>query len=75
MAPMLTFVDDDFRQQIQAETGIKPHWAAEAFDDLEADVRQCVARIRRSPFIPYTDAVRGCVFDVATGRLTEVTPA
>lgn len=72
---MLTFADDDFRQQIQAETGIEPAWAAEAFDNLEADVRQCLARIRTSPFIPYTDAVRGFVFDVATGRLTEVNPA
>jgi carbonic anhydrase len=71
---MLTFGDDDFRQQIQAETGIKPHWAAEAFDDLEADVRQCAARIRTSSFIPYTDSVRGFVFDVRTGRLTEVYP-
>ncbi len=71
---MLTFGDDDFRQQIQAETGIRPHWAAEAFDDLEADVRQCVARIRTSSFIPYTDALRGFVLDVATGRFTEVDP-
>ena len=69
---MLTFADDDFRAQIQAETGIKPAWAAEAFDDLETDVRQCLARIRTSPFIPHTDAARGFVFDVATGRLAEV---
>jgi carbonic anhydrase len=46
--------------------------AAEAFDDLDADVRQSVARIRANPFVPRTDAVRGFVFDVATGRLNEV---
>ena len=70
---MLTFTDDDFRRQIQDETGIKPEWAAEAFDDLETDVRQSMARIRSSPFIPHKDNVRGFVYDVRTGRLDEVT--
>jgi len=69
---MLTFTDDGFKQQIQAETGIKPPWAAEAFADLEVDVRQSVARIKASPFVPHTDQVRGFVFDVATGLLNEV---
>jgi carbonic anhydrase len=70
---MLTFADDDFRRQIQQETGIKPAWAAEAFEDLEEDVRQSVARIKASPFIPRKDAVRGFVYDVTTGALSEVT--
>ena len=70
---MLTFSDDDFRQEIQRETGIKPEWAAEAFDDLEADVRQSIARIKASPFIPRKDNVRGFVYDVRTGALSEVT--
>jgi carbonic anhydrase len=69
---MLTFTDDDFKAAIQAETGIKPGWSAEAFDDLDADVRQSVARIKASPFIPHKDSVRGFVFDVATGKLNEV---
>ena len=69
---MLTFTDDEFKAAIQADTGIKPPWAAEAFSDLEADVRQSIARIKTSPFLPHTDAVRGFVFDVATGRLNEV---
>ena len=69
---MLTFTDDEFKRQIQQETGIKPAWSAEAFTDLEEDVRQSAARIRSSPFIPHTDQVRGFVFDVATGRLHEV---
>jgi carbonic anhydrase len=72
---MLTFSDDDFRRQIQAETGIKPEWPAESFDDLEADVRQSTARIKASPFIPHRDRVRGFVYDVETGRLTEVASA
>jgi carbonic anhydrase len=70
---MLTFTDDAFKADILAETGLKPAWAAEAFDDLDTDVRQTVARIKASPFLPHTDSVRGFVFDVATGRLNEVT--
>jgi carbonic anhydrase len=69
---MLTFTDDDFRAAIQADTGIRPAWSAEAFDDLDADVRQSIARIKASPFVPHKDSVRGFVFDVATGKLNEV---
>lgn len=70
---MLTFTDDGFKQGILEETGLKPEWAAEAFADLDVDVRQSIKRIKNSPFIPHTDAVRGFVFDVATGLLREVT--
>jgi carbonic anhydrase len=69
---MLTFTDDAFKASIEKETGIRPPWAAEAFTDLDDDVRQSIARIKASPFIPHTDAVRGFVFDIATGRLREV---
>jgi carbonic anhydrase len=69
---MLTFTDDQFKQDIQDETGIKPAWSAEAFHDLDTDVIQSIARIKASPFIPHTDEVRGFVFDVASGRLIEV---
>src|SRR6195256_4836031 len=69
---MLTFTDDEFKAAIEKDTGIKPAWAAEAFPDLDADVRQSIARIKASPFVPHTDAVRGFVFDVATGKLNEV---
>jgi carbonic anhydrase len=69
---MLTFTDDDFKAAIQADTGIKPPWAAEAFGDPDSDVRQSIARIKASPFVPHTAHVRGFVFDVATGKLNEV---
>ncbi|HEY8045430.1 MAG TPA: carbonic anhydrase [Streptosporangiaceae bacterium] len=69
---MLTFTDDDFKASIQKDTGIKPQWAAEAFPDLDDDVRQSIARIKASPFIPHKESVRGFVFDVATGKLREV---
>lgn len=72
---MLTFTDDGFRESIADETGIKPEWAAEAFDDLDEDVRRSIKRITNSPFIPHTDQVRGFVFDVASGKLREVTAA
>src|SRR5918999_3535732 len=69
---MLTFTDDDFRRQVQEETGIRPEWAAEAFPDLDEDVRQSIARIQASPFIPNKDSVRGFVYEVESGRLREV---
>ena len=69
---MLTFTDDQFKRSIQDETGIKPAWSGEAFPDLDEDVRQSIARIQASPFIPHTGAIRGFVFDVATGKLIEV---
>lgn len=69
---MLTFTDDDFKKSIQEDVGVKPAWAAEAFGDLDEDVRQSIARIKNSPFVPRKDSVRGFVFDVATGKLNEV---
>jgi carbonic anhydrase len=69
---MLTFTDDAFKRSIQDETGIKPSWSAEAFPDLAEDVRQSIARIKASPFIPHKDAIAGFIFDVATGKLNPV---
>ena len=65
--------EDKFKGAIEAETGIRPPWAVEAFTDVEEDVRQSRARILASPYIPYKDDIRGFVFDVATGKLNEVT--
>src|SRR5258707_1168979 len=72
---MLTFTDDGFKRSIQDETGIKPAWSAEAFPELEEDVRQSLNRIKASPFPVHKNKVRGFVFDVATGRLNEVKEA
>lgn len=69
---MLTFTDDDFKRSIQEDTGIKPEWAAESFSDLDEDVRQSIARIKASPFIPNKNSVRGFVYEVESGRLREV---
>jgi len=69
---MLTFRDDDVKAQIEADTGIRPSFALEAFGDLDADVRQSIARIKASPFVPVKDSIRGFVYEVETGRLREV---
>ncbi|WP_103662878.1 carbonic anhydrase [Microbacterium sp. CJ77] len=70
---MLTFTDDDFANALEADTGTRPVWAAESFTNPDDDVRKSIARIRESPFIPLKESIRGFVFDVATGRLNEVT--
>jgi len=69
---MLTFKDDEVKGQIERETGIRPPFALEAFSDLEDDVRQSTARIKASPFVPRKGSVRGFVYDVRSGLLTEV---
>jgi len=70
---MLTFTDDQVKADIEADTGLRPHFALEAFSDLERDIRQSIARIKASPFVPNKDSVRGFIFDVTTGTLQEVT--
>ena len=69
---MLTFEDANFRNDIEQETGVRPTWSSEAFSNLEDDVRESIARIKDSPFIPNKGSVRGFVYDVETGRLSEV---
>ena len=69
---MLTFSDDEFRDAVEQDTGIKPEWAAESFSDLDSDVRQSIARVKASPFIPRKNSVRGFVYEVETGRVREV---
>jgi carbonic anhydrase len=69
---VITFTDNQFKKSIQDDTGIKPAWSAEAFPDLDDDVRQSIARIQASPFVPNKNSIRGFVFDVATGKLHEV---
>jgi carbonic anhydrase len=69
---MLTFHDDDVKAQIEADTGIRPPFALEAFPELQGDVRQSIARVKASPFIPVKDSIRGFVYEVETGRLVEV---
>ncbi len=69
---MLTFTEDELRQELLEETGVKPSWAAESFSDLDVDVRSSLQRVRTSLFLPHRDHVRGFVYDVDTGVLREV---
>jgi len=69
---MLTFSDDELKAQIHEDVGLKPHFSMESFSDLEEDVRQSMARIQASPFIPHKESVRGFIYEVETGRLREV---
>lgn len=70
---MLTFPDHWLQEPIRSETGLKPPWPEESFYDVETDVRRCILAVRTSKYLPHRDAVRGFIFDVATGRLDEVT--
>ena len=70
---MLTFTDDEVKSDIESKTGLRPHFALEAFSDLENDIRQSIARIKASPFVASKDSIRGFVYDVGTGQLQEVT--
>src|SRR6195952_2182636 len=57
---MLTFTDDGFKQSIPEAVGVKPAWAAEAFADPDADVKQSLGRIHANPFLLHKN-VRGFV--------------
>ncbi len=69
---MLTFRDDEVKEQIRQDVGFKPEFALESFGDLDADVRESIARIRANPFVPHKESVRGFVYEVESGRLREV---
>lgn len=69
---MLTFTDDQFAEKLEQKAGQRPHWPAQSFTDIEADVRSAIEKIKASPFVPKTDQIRGFVYDVKSGRLNEV---
>jgi carbonic anhydrase len=64
--------EDGFKDEVEADTGLRPAWSVEAFREVKDSVRQSVVRVRRSPFLLHTDNVRGFVYDVHTAELTEV---
>jgi len=69
---MLGITDEEYAERMEAETGERPEWSAHAFSDLEGSVRAAIARLRESPFIPKKDSIRGFIFDVKTGELSEI---
>ena len=72
---MQTFRDDDLKDAIEADTGLRPPFSFEPFSNLEQDVRDSIARLQASPFLPHRDRIRGFIYDCATGRLVEVAAA
>lgn len=72
---LLTFSDDELKDAVAAETGLRPTFEFQAFTNLEQDVRDSIARIQSSPFIPHRDLIRGFIYDCTSGRLTEIAPA
>jgi carbonic anhydrase len=69
---MMTFTDDGFRAKVAADTGIRPPWSAETFTNLEIDIKQSIARLKASPFLPHTDKIRGFIYSVEKDQLDEV---
>jgi len=69
---MLDFTDDEFKRQLEEAYGKRPHWHSGAFEDIETNLRESIARIKESPFIPNKHSIRGFVYEVETGRLREV---
>lgn len=64
--------EDDFKDELEADSGLRPTWSVEAFREVKDSVRGSMNRVRQSPFLLHRDAVRGFVYDVHTGELTEV---
>lgn len=64
--------EDDFKLDLERELGIKPWWALESFNDPAADVRQSIARLRLTPFIPHKEHIRGFVYQTDSGLLVDV---
>jgi carbonic anhydrase len=69
---MVTFTDDELAEKLEGETGQRPEWRALAFSDLENDVREGIAKIKASPFVPRKDRFRGFVYEVESANLREV---
>jgi carbonic anhydrase len=64
--------EDDFKDELESATGLRPTWAVEAFREVSDSVRRSMQRVKRSDFLLHNDHVRGFVYDVKTGELTEV---
>ena len=69
---MLTLTEDVDKVELAAAPRHEPERPAEAFEDLVDDLRRSIDRITASPLVLEKGSVRGFVFDVATGELTEV---
>ena len=69
---MMSFRDEELSDAVFEDTGVRPPFGAGTFADLEESVRNSIKKIKDSPFIPHTDAIRGFGYDIETGRLSEI---
>jgi len=61
-----------FREDLEAEVGVRPWWSLETFTDPFADVRQSMQRLKMTPFLAHKQHMSGFVYDVTDGRLKAV---
>lgn len=71
---MLTFTDHELRAQLQEATGTDANVPVDfcAFDNLEDNLREQMHKVKEHPWIPTHIPVRGFIFDVKSGRLSEI---
>lgn len=69
---LLGTTDDEVAEKLENHAGEAPPFTAHAFQDLEENLRKSVQALKDSPFLLNTTAVRGFIFDVETGRLSEI---
>lgn len=71
---LLTFKDDEMRARLQQATGANAATPRRfyTFSDLEQNVRLQVQKVKSHPWLPSNLLVRGFIYDVKTGRLSEV---
>lgn len=67
-----TFTDEAFKNELEAETGVRPTWEDKCFTDVDDSVRESVRLLHESPYLVDVEHIRGFVFEVATGALREV---
>ena len=67
-----TFTDEAFKNELEAETGVRPTWQDKCFTDVDDSVRESVRLLHESPYLADVEHIRGFVFEVATGALREV---
>lgn len=71
---LLTFKDDELRTELTQKTGTATIFPGHfhAFTSLEENVRHQIQKLKTHPWMPKHVLVRGCIYDVHTGKLTEV---
>ena len=72
---MLTFKDEELAARLKQETGTAAVGPAHfhAFSSVEDNVREQIQKVKSHPWIPKSVPVRGFIYEVKSGKLSEVT--